>query len=110
MNEIYLPLISGLVGAIIGSLSSIATIIIQSHFQHKRELTKIATDAAITNFQLLLDHAQKEKKAAEIPPLSLFISYQVEFMKLIDKGKLTPETYKKLSDEFDKYDKFVKRD
>ena len=37
-QQIYIPLISALVGALIGSASSVLVIFIQAHYQAKREL------------------------------------------------------------------------
>ena len=44
MDGAYLSLFSGFVGALIGSVSSIATMVVQGQYQNKRERIKLASE------------------------------------------------------------------
>jgi hypothetical protein len=83
-----LSLISGLVGALIGSISSIITLVVQSHYQTKRELKKLAIEVAFKDFVL-----RAESKSEMLPPTSmpLLINYYDRIIDLVSRGQLTPE-------------------
>jgi hypothetical protein len=51
MDPIYVPLLSALAGAIIGSLSSIATILIQAKISDRRERLRQAALLAMEEFR-----------------------------------------------------------
>ena len=99
MSETYLPLIAGLVGAIIGSFSSIATILIQSHYQRKRDLTRLSTEVAIEDFKYALEIAKAKGVKTRIPPVSLYVRYHFKYLTLLESGKLTPDDLKNFIEE-----------
>ncbi len=103
MSETYVPLIAGLVGALIGSLSSIVTIVIQSRYQRKRELTRLATEAAKHDFEYQLQLAKERKGVTRMPPLTLYIRYHYKYLTLLEAGDLSPEHLKQLSAEHKEY-------
>lgn len=96
MENVYLPLISGLIGAVIGSLSSILVMLIQSHYQAKRELINQGIQIAFNDYKTQLEHA---KPGAIAQPISLFVHYHTKMIRLASKGKLTPTALKKLDVE-----------
>jgi len=100
MDTIYVPLFSALAGAIIGSATSIITILIQSKNQNKRELTKVAVEAAMEDHRSCLDLA-KAGGDGEVAPLSAFIHFHIESLRLLEQGKLTADSIKKLKEERD---------
>src|SRR5258708_1070868 len=79
MDNIYLPLISGLVGALIGSASSILVMLIQPHHQTKRELLKHGGQIALEEYKLRVEHANRNMRLA---PISLWIRYHLKMIKL----------------------------
>jgi hypothetical protein len=93
MENVYLPLISGLIGAVIGSLSSILVMLIQSHYQAKRELTNHGIQIAFQDYKTQLEHAKPGTKAQ---PISLFVHYHTKMIRLAAKGKLTPGALEEL--------------
>ncbi len=95
MEATYVPLISALVGAVIGSLSSIGIILIQSHFQNKREITKHAIELPLEDFKIRLEHIKEVGGRAL--PLAVFIHYHINLMRLATKDELTPEALEHLS-------------
>jgi len=99
MENVFIPLISGLVGVIIGSLTSIVTIIIQARNENKRSLTKNAVELALEDYRISAEHAKLHGTA--LFPLSLYIHYHVRIMEYANKGQLTKENLDKIGKEQD---------
>lgn len=99
MDSSLLALISGLVGALIGATASIVTILIQSHYQTKRDLRRMAYDAAIADCQQCFEAAKALKREAEVAPLTAFVHFHVRYLQILDSGTLTAESLKALKDE-----------
>jgi len=99
MKDIYIPLFSALVGALIGAMASIITMWAQARIQDRREKIRHAADLALEDYKLQIDMANKSGRQASIPPVVLFLHYYLELMNLMEKGKLTPERLKELSEK-----------
>jgi hypothetical protein len=56
-------LVSGLIGAAIGSFSSIGTLIIQNRFQNRRDSTRLLFETAFRDYELRV-HDLPENRAA----------------------------------------------
>jgi hypothetical protein len=93
MNPIYVPLLSALAGAIIGSLSSIATILVQAKINDRRERLRQAVSVAMEEFKILIANA--DGKA--VPPFSSFLHHHVAVLQAVEEGDLTPERLKQIS-------------
>ena len=52
--SIYVPLVSALLGALIGAAASVVTVIAQAHYQNKRELVKEAIALALEDWKTRL--------------------------------------------------------
>ncbi len=94
MDQSMVALISGGIGAVIGSASSIAVILIQAHYQNKRDRTKLAIELALAEMKLQLDTLKETKRSGKLDPPSSFIHFYLELMKHVDEGDLTPEIIK----------------
>ena len=90
----------GLLGALIGAGASIAAIWIQSRTQDRRERLRHAAELAFEDYKLRTE--QIKNIGGTMPPMSLFIAYQVELLDLIEQGKFTPGTFKALSVKHDR--------
>ena len=101
MKDIYIPLFSALGGAVIGSLASILTIWIQSHFQNKRDRNRLAIEAAIEDHKAAVEVA-KGHQQAQLAPLTAFIHYHFKYLQLHENNELTEEAICKLNAERDK--------
>ena len=99
MDNVLIPLLSGLVGVIIGSFTSIITIIIQARNENKRALTKNAVELALEDYRISTEHAKLHGSA--VFPLSLYIHYHVRIMEYANKGQLTKENLNKIGLEQD---------
>jgi len=103
MRSADLPWITGafgLIGALIGAGASFGAIYIQSWIQDRRAAVRLAAELALEDYKLRM---QAAPPGTPFPPATVFIDYQVKIMKLIERGKLTPETLKDLSLEHDKF-------
>ena len=93
----------GLVGALIGSTSSIAAIIVQSRYKDKRDRSKQVTDLALAEFNTQVDLVKTGKKGGKVFPVSLYAHHNSLMLQALDEGDLTPERIveiMKLSDAF----------
>ena len=102
MNEAYLPAIFGLVGALIGSISTIIVILIQYKIQDKRERTKLVVNAALEEHKALIDLAQKQRGNRTVMPLTGAIHWYSKIFELVDKNNLNTKSLKQLFDENEK--------
>jgi hypothetical protein len=105
MSESYLPWISGafgligaVIGGVIGAAASFGGIFIQSKIQDRRAAVRLAARLALDDYKLRRETSPR----STFPPASVFVAYEVQIMKLIEKGKLTPAAYKSVSRKYDK--------
>jgi hypothetical protein len=97
--ENYIPLISGLIGTLIGATASIVTIIVQSRIQEKRERIKMATQMAMDDIKTNVEIALKSGKRAIIPPPIVYLHYNIKLMELLENNKLDSDTLRVITEE-----------
>ncbi|ANB20159.1 hypothetical protein Q4524_11820 [Alteromonas stellipolaris] len=95
--KILIPLISGLIGAIIGALSSIITITIQQRSQSKRDKMKLASEMAENDRKFSLELAKEKGNAFSLPPVSVYQHFHYEILTALEKGNIKPEDLKNIS-------------
>lgn len=93
MNPIYIPLLSALAGTIIGSLSSIATIVIQSKFTERRERLRDAESLAMEEYRIMIS----QSTSAVIMPYSQFLHHHIALLKAIEDNELTPDRLRQIA-------------
>jgi hypothetical protein len=93
MNPIYVPLLSALAGAIIGSLSSIATILIQAKISDRRERLRQAALLAMEEFKIHIANGQGKN----VLPFSSFLHHHIAVLQAVEDGTLTPERLRQIS-------------
>jgi len=96
MDIIYLPLLSALIGAVIGSGSSILSIYLQSVFVERRERANRALQAAIEESRIAHERAKALNINTKVYPLSLYFWHHAELLKLVDDGNLNAESLRDL--------------
>jgi hypothetical protein len=102
MSESYLPWLSGafgLIGALIGAAASVLTVYFQTKLQDQRALLRHAAELARADYKLRVERAPP---GTQFPPVSVFLAYEVKLLNLIEKGKLNPASFRRLSAEQDK--------
>ena len=111
MDEVWIPLLSALLGGIIASVASIVSIILHDHFQAKRERGRLAMEAAIEEYKLMVEAGKIVKwRRVIISPLSAFLIDNLTLLKLAEKDKLTPEKLRNLEEKMDEISKVIKED
>lgn len=111
MDEVWIPLLSALLGGIIASIVSIVSIILHDHFQAKRERGRLAMEAAIEEYKLMAE-ARKIVKGRRIiiSPLSTFLIDNLTLLKLAEKDRLTPKKLRDLQEKMDELSKVIEED
>ncbi|MBI4299736.1 MAG: hypothetical protein HY677_01270 [Chloroflexi bacterium] len=83
-------LIAGLIGAALGSLTSIGTLVVQNVFQNRRESKRLMFETAYKDYELRFLHAaENTPKIASFP---VILAYHQKMIDLIEKDKLTPDS------------------
>jgi hypothetical protein len=102
MGESYQLWLSGafaLIGALIGAGASVMTVYFQTKIQDRRALLRHAAEMAQADYKLRMEQAPPGTK---FPPISVFLAYEVKLLNLIEEGRLTPTSFRRLSAEQDK--------
>lgn len=95
--SIYVPLVSALIGALIGAAASVVTVVVQAHYQNKRELVKEALSVALEDWKARL--AIVTQKGGAALPLAVFVQYHTKLIQLAEQGKITPDAIRSLNEE-----------
>ncbi len=99
MTDVYVPLLSALVGALIGATASVLTVWVQARIGDRRERLRHVADLAQQDYRLRLELAQKSGRSVSCPPLVVFLHYHMELMQLLETGRLTPEALREVSEK-----------
>ncbi len=91
----YIPMLAGLMGAIIGSVTSIITLYIQQRAHDKRERASQIYSAALEQFKMAIEVA-KTKENSAIPPLAIFLYHHNLLFDLLENNNLDVESLKKM--------------
>ncbi|MGC2080672.1 MAG: hypothetical protein WA728_32590 [Xanthobacteraceae bacterium] len=94
MNPIYVPLLSALAGALIGSFSSIAAIYIQAKSSERRERIRQALTLAMEDIKNQLANA---KPGTGVYPISIYLHHHLAVLRAIEKNKYTPERLREIA-------------
>ena len=96
MDAGYVAALSGLVGALIGSASSIATIVIQSKVKDRRDRSKQVTDLSLAEFNTALDLAKTQGGGA-ILPISVYMHNNHLLLEALESGTLTTDRLEEIT-------------
>jgi hypothetical protein len=107
MEAGYLAAVFGLIGAMIGSVSSVATMIVQARIRDKRDRSKQVTDMALAEFKMKLDLATSGKGPPNVLPLSIFLYHNDLLLEAIESGCFTPEKAREISIQAEKMVKVI---
>jgi hypothetical protein len=97
MDAGYVAALSGLVGALIGSASSIAAMFIQGRMKDERDRSKQLTDMALAEFKLHLDLPASGKDPSAIAPPVAFPYHNELVLNAIENGSYNPQKAKEIS-------------
>lgn len=94
----YLPLISGLVGALLGSATSVITIVIQGRHEDRRHQREFAVKLALDDRNARMEHASKQG-SGEVAPIAVYLNYYLEVQKALATDSLTVARLRELSEQ-----------
>lgn len=83
----YTALVSGLVGAVIGAVSSLLGQIVQNGYQNRRESTRLLYESAYKDYELRILHTPQNRAAFPV-----ILDYHRQMMRLLENDELTPDT------------------
>ena len=99
MNPVYIPLISALAGALIGSFSSLGAIFVQAKVGERRERIRQAAELAMAEYRAQLDNAAA---GTGVYPFSTFLHHHLAIQKAIDEDDLTADRLRKIAADDEK--------
>ena len=97
MDAGYIAALAGLVGAAIGSASTITTMLVQARFKDRRDRSKQVTEMALAEFKSALELATSGKGPPNVFPLSLWLYHNDLLLTAIENRDLTPEKLREIS-------------
>lgn len=92
--------IAGFLGALIGAGASLLGLVIQQHYQTKRERLKIAADLGLSEYKHDLELA-KGAGGGHVAPVSTYVIYHARLLEEMSRGCIKPETITALTKERD---------
>ena len=97
MDAGYVAALFGLAGAVIGSASSIVTMVIQAKMKDRRERSKQLTDMSLAEFKMHLDLATSGQGPSAIMPPSAYLHHNDLLLAAIESGTYTPERAREIA-------------
>jgi hypothetical protein len=97
--EPYVSLVAGLLGALIGAGASVAGIVVQARSQAKRDRIKEAIALALEDWKMRFEVIKE--RGGKALPLAVFIHYHTKLIEYAERGELTPDAIRTLSQEQD---------
>lgn len=97
MNELWIPFLSALFGAIIGSLASVLIVIVQTRSERRRDRTRLAVQAAIEDYKRAVEMAKDSQREQIFQPLSSYIHYHSRVLDLLEKGSFSAEDFREIN-------------
>ncbi|WP_169194946.1 hypothetical protein [Devosia sp. MC1541] len=94
--EFWVPLLSALMGALVGAASSVATMIVQAHRDDARHTRETAVTLALAEHTLHVDLA-KGNGGQSILPITAYFTHHLHALNLARKGSLSADDMKALN-------------
>jgi hypothetical protein len=96
--NVWIPVLSALAGALIGSVSPVVVGLINARAEGRRERLRLAVQMAIEDHKHLFAMAQEKARTygqtVGVPPISAVLAYHVEVLEAFQKaGTLEPEDF-----------------
>lgn len=98
MDVTFIPVLSGLAGAFLGALASSIGLVINGKLETRRQLSRLAYEAALKDFQMAVELANNGGPGT-ILPLTSYAYFRVQYMQLIQQGKFSKEALLALNAE-----------
>lgn len=103
--EVYIPLLSALAGALIGTVGTIAVVIVQTVSENRRHMREMSFNMASELRRSAIEFAMKG--GGSVPPIEIFIAHTMRILKDAERGKLSPTTLAESEKELDELTEFI---
>ena len=100
MDPILISLLSGLAGAIIGSIGTVLTVLITSRQEANRHRWELIYKGALDEMQLDFQAAKHTGKSFVLPPLAAYLHYHLMLVRVMESGDITRQDAQKMSDQW----------
>ena len=107
MNTALISLISGFIGAVIGASGAVLTVLINEHYQSRRETNKLAVDLATRDYELVLEHSKRLPGTVRVNSLTSYLLYHRRLLQKLEKVDVTPEELRAIFEEHTRIDKVI---
>lgn len=94
--QVWLPLVSGLIGALVGGAASTVTVIVQARLEAKRYRLGVVTDMAKHEINKAYELATRTNRPVSIVPPVVFMRYYDELLRALEAGNLTLDRYRRI--------------
>ena len=101
MDKEWVAFLAALLGALVGSLASIAVAFIQTRAAHRREKARLVLEVAMADHASQIEVAKQLGTRAKLAPLIAFVHHHAGVYDLLEHGDLTPEAMRELDKEQD---------
>ena len=92
MKDAWVPLLAALAGGLIASLTNLVSLFFNARAERRRELTRLAVQAAVEDHKVLLAWTESRRpRQFAIPPLAYNIQFHWRMLRLLDKGSPSRE-------------------
>ena len=107
-TEVLIPLISGLVGALVGALSSIVTLWLQLKSQAKRDRLKLASEMARDEHEYHYKIARDKPGNYYLAPVVTYQQFHYRVLEALESGTLGKKEIERIKLENKKLTKAIK--
>ncbi len=99
-------LIYAIIGALIGTVGSISTVLIHTRAQSKRDRLSLVKDLALSELKLSFDMAVKSEKSFSAS-FVIYLYYYSEFVRMMESGKFNENKMVELQRKVDALERKV---
>ena len=97
-TEIYVPLLSALAGAVIGTIGTVTAVIVQARKDDRRNRRELAVKLATEQQSRHIELASKQGGGV-VPPVDLYLIHAFSLLDAIESGSLSAEKLKSINDK-----------
>jgi hypothetical protein len=103
----YLPLLSGLIGAIVGAASSLIAAWIQAAKADRRDRMNAIIDLAWREYEYGYNTLKASGRGGVVPPISVYLLHNLKLIDLLESGKVDQEKLQNLYEEVKKITEYM---
>ena len=107
--NVWIPLLSALIGAVIGAASSIGAMWVQQRAQSRREKLKLASEMALADHRGAYEAAAAAGVKGQLLPIMTWQHLHFEVLSALESGKLTTEDIERIWAENQQIEQVLKR-